>query len=181
MEIGAATSYLHHAVKGVLLKKKCASDKLSEPLLQAAAEKLTLNSEKSCANQKILTRTFSASLFQLRNNHFRMRLSLDVSRPPSSSRKHAPAARATTAAAPSSLAGGRAPSSNATAREAAVHARRPRLLVAGPQLSRISAQQRAAPRSMRLAQLPTATPEYNAATSSSFRGAIATERGPRRA
>ena len=52
MEIGAATSYLHHAVKGVLLKKKCASDKLSEPLLQAAAEKLTLNSEKSCANQK---------------------------------------------------------------------------------------------------------------------------------
>ena len=57
MEIGAATSYLHHAVKGVLLKKKCASDKLSEPLLQAAAEKLTLNSEKSCANQKILTRT----------------------------------------------------------------------------------------------------------------------------
>lgn len=62
MEIGAATSYLHHAVKGVLLKKKCASDKLSEPLLQAAAEKLTLNSEKSCANQKILTRTFSASL-----------------------------------------------------------------------------------------------------------------------
>ena len=58
MEIGAATSYLHHAVKGVLLKKKCASDKLSEPLLQAAAEKLTLNSEKSCANQKILTRTF---------------------------------------------------------------------------------------------------------------------------
>ena len=64
MEIGAATSYLHHAVKGVLLKNKCASDKLSEPLLQAAAEKLTLNSEKSCANQKILTRTFSASLFQ---------------------------------------------------------------------------------------------------------------------
>ena len=180
MEIGAATSYLHHAVKGVLLKKKCASDKLSEPLLQAAAEKLTLNSEKSCANQKILTRTFSASLFQ-QKEHFRMRLSLDVSRPPSSSRKHAPAARATTAAAPSSLAGGRAPPSNATAREAAVNARRPRLLVAGPQLSRISAQQRAALRSTRLAQLPAATPEYSAATSSSFRGAIATERGLRHA
>ena len=54
MEIGAATSYLHHAVKGVLLKKKCASDKLSEPLLQAAAEKLTLNSEKSCANERLI-------------------------------------------------------------------------------------------------------------------------------
>ena len=64
MEIGEATSYLHHAVKGVLLKKKCASDKLSEPLLQAAAGKLTLKSEKSCANKKNLTRTFSASLFQ---------------------------------------------------------------------------------------------------------------------
>ena len=52
MEIGEATSYLHHAVKGVLLKKKCASDKLSEPLLQAAAEKLTFDFEKSCANPK---------------------------------------------------------------------------------------------------------------------------------
>ena len=46
--------YLHHAVEEIYLEKTYASVKQSELPLQAAAEKLTSDSEKSCANPKII-------------------------------------------------------------------------------------------------------------------------------
>ena len=50
--------YRHRAVKEILLlKKTCASVKQSELPLQAAAQKLTSDFEKSCANPKNHTRT----------------------------------------------------------------------------------------------------------------------------
>ena len=51
-EFRRGSLYLHHAVKEVLLEKTCASVKKSELPLQAAAEKLTFDFEKSCANPK---------------------------------------------------------------------------------------------------------------------------------
>ena len=54
--------YLHHAVKEIFLEKTYASVKQSGLPLQAAAEKLTSDFEKSCANPKNHTRTFSTLL-----------------------------------------------------------------------------------------------------------------------
>ena len=54
--------YLHHAVEEIYLEKTYASVKQSELPLQAAAEKLTSDFEKSCANPKNHTRTFSTLL-----------------------------------------------------------------------------------------------------------------------
>ena len=51
--------YLHHAVKEIFLEKTYASVKQSGLPLQAAAEKLTSDFEKSCANPKIDQKSYA--------------------------------------------------------------------------------------------------------------------------
>ena len=134
--------YLHHAVEEIYLEKTYASVKQSELPLQAAAEKLTSDSEKSCANPKIIREHFLLYYCSGRNLRF-FRASLAVRRHTLQIRRTAQSARAMLVAAQTVPADGPAPPSNATARGAAARAQLPRPRAIGLQLARTAARRRA--------------------------------------